>query len=163
MPGLTGNLIRANNRKEYETVLSELIENEELRLSLGERTRNKIEEIHTGKGWQLSLETIYKYVASIQPIQVDSSVSDRMSIGEPDIFTQTVCPFNGPDFDKLIIDRVRLMPFHKRFSFWVQEMKKGNIGTSGNSKDSGAGSYIAILFDLLILQYNNIKHLTAQI
>jgi glycosyltransferase involved in cell wall biosynthesis len=132
MPGLTGNLIRVQNLEEYKIVLSNLIENEEFRLSLGARTRKQIEEIHIGSNWQLSLERIYSHAVTIPPLEVISFPQDRASIGEPDILLQKVCPFIDVDFDKLIRDRVRLMPFNKRFSFWLRQIKKGDFGRTGN-------------------------------
>jgi hypothetical protein len=127
MPGLTGNLIRVQNLEEYKTVLSNLIEDEQFRLSLGERTKKQIDEIHIGSNWQKSLDKIYSYAVTMTPLKVVSDPLDQISNGEPDIFLEKVFIFNDPDLEKLILDRVRLMPFQKRFSFWFRQIKNGNL------------------------------------
>jgi hypothetical protein len=132
MPGLTENLIRVQNLEEYNTVLSNLIEDEKFRLSLGERTKKQIEEIHIGSNWQQSLEKIYSHAVSIPPVKVISYPRDQISIEEPDSFVQKICPFKTPDIEKLTIDRVRLMPFNKRFLFWFRHIKNRTFGRTGN-------------------------------
>ncbi|WP_341524660.1 glycosyltransferase family 4 protein [Nostoc sp. UHCC 0302] len=127
MPGLTGNLIRVQDLEEYTVVLSHLVEDEEFRLSLGEATRRKIEETHTASNWQQSLEEVYLRATTLPRITVTSAPQDEIFIGEPDVFLQKVCPFNNLDLEQLIFDRVGVMPFDKRFSCWLRQIKMGNF------------------------------------
>jgi glycosyltransferase involved in cell wall biosynthesis len=86
MPGLAGNLICTRDLEEYRKKLSHLIEDEKFRLSLGEATRNKIVETHTGGFWQKSLEEVYANAANNPRKIVNTSPMDQMFIGEPDVF-----------------------------------------------------------------------------
>jgi glycosyltransferase involved in cell wall biosynthesis len=127
MPGLTEHLVRVQNLEEYTTVLSHLVENEDFRQSLGEKTRKKIEEIHTANNWQQTLEHIYLRAATLPRITVTSASQDEIFIGEPDIFFSKVLPFNNLDLEQLILNRVGLMSFDKRFSCWLRQIKMGNF------------------------------------
>ncbi|MBH8555300.1 glycosyltransferase family 4 protein [Nostocaceae cyanobacterium CENA357] len=127
MPGLTGNLIRVQNLGEYTSILSRLVEDEEFRLSLGEATRKKITEIHTANNWQQSLEDVYLRAATLPRINVTSAPQEEIFVGEPDVFLSKVCPFKKIDVEQLILNRVKVMPFDKRFSCWIRQIKMGNF------------------------------------
>lgn len=131
MPGLTGNLIRVQDLEEYTKVLSRLVEDQEFRISLGEATRKKIEEIHTGANWQNSLEHIYACAATLPRVTLTAVPKDKISVDEPDCFLQKVFHFENHDVDQMILDRVRLMPLGTRLSFWLKLIKMGNFGQRG--------------------------------
>ncbi|MBH8561052.1 glycosyltransferase family 4 protein [Nostoc sp. CENA67] len=133
MPGLTGNLIRVQNLKEYTAVLSHLVEDENFRLSLGEATRSKIVETHIGKNWQRSLENLYSLAATLPRINAVLTTRDQMSLTEMDLLLPTVIfRQNNPDLEQMILDSVRLMPLKKRFSIWLKQLKTGDFGRMGH-------------------------------
>jgi glycosyltransferase involved in cell wall biosynthesis len=127
MPGLTENLIRVQDLEEYTTILSNLVENEDFRLSIGEKTRKKIEQIHTANNWQKNLEHIYLRATTLPRITVTSTSQDEIFVGQPDIFFPKVLPFNNIDVEQLFLNRVGLMSFDKRFSCWFRQIKMGNF------------------------------------
>ncbi|MEI3650199.1 MAG: glycosyltransferase [Dolichospermum lemmermannii FEM_B0920] len=131
MPGLTDSLIRVQDLEEYTIVLSRLAEDKEFRLCLGEKTRKKIEETHLGINWKRSLENLYLRTTNLPRVTLTSELKDQIFLDEPDIFLEKVFPFTF-DHDKLILDRVRSMPFSERFSIWLKQIKKGNFGRIGN-------------------------------
>lgn len=121
MPGLAGNLIRVRDLKEYTTVLSGLVEDEEYRLSLGEATRNKIAATHWGNNWQSALNKLYAYVAALPRKTATLDSVDEMSLGEPDIFLPSV---NQTDIKTVMHWHMPLMPFPQRLRLWLNLVKK---------------------------------------
>ena len=123
MPGLTGNLIRVHDLEEYTTVLSRLVADEELRLSLGEATRRRIVEVHMGSNWQHNLEEVYTRAASLPRVKVTSSAMDQMFITEPDVFWIRDHSWNC-ELDDMIQPRLPIMPFEQRLYHWMRLAKK---------------------------------------
>lgn len=123
MPGLTGNLIRVRDREEYTTVLSRLIENENARLSLGEATQRKIEEIHWGDRWQDSLDKVYWSAISLSQskITVNSNSTEPIFLGEPDVFLARI---HKTALDKVMHWHMTLLPLGERLRLWVSLVKK---------------------------------------
>ena len=134
MPGLTNNLIRVQNLKDYTAILSRLVEDEDFRLSLGEETRNKIVETHIGSNWQRFLEDIYSHAASVGRITQASTARDQMFLGELDVLLPIVVfrQDNLDLVDRIILNCVRLMPLDKRFSIWLRQIKMGDFGRMGH-------------------------------
>ena len=71
-------------------------------------------------------------MTTLPPLEVTAASEDQIFFEEPDNLLHEICPFNKPDLDKLTRDRVRLMTFDKRFSFWIQQIRKGKINRTGN-------------------------------
>ncbi|MBD2208369.1 glycosyltransferase family 4 protein [Calothrix sp. FACHB-156] len=122
MPGLTGNLIRVHDLKEYTNVLALLIENEEIRLSLGEKTQESIVDLHMGDNWQRSLEQIYIQALTLPRIQLTSPPQDQMFLGEPDVFWIRDHSWNY-QLDDLIQSRLQIMPLAQRLYHWFRLVK----------------------------------------
>ncbi|MBD2501517.1 glycosyltransferase [Anabaena azotica] len=123
MPGLTGNLIRVGNIEEYTACLTQLIENEEYRLSLGEATKNKIAQTHWPANWQLALENLYAQATIIPRLSERSPLKDQMFLGEPDLFLPQVHGWKF-DLDLAIQPYLTSMPFTQRLYHWWQLAKK---------------------------------------
>jgi glycosyltransferase involved in cell wall biosynthesis len=133
MPGLTGNLMRVQNLKEYTAILSRLVEDDDFRLSLGEATRSKIVDTHIGNNWQRFLEDLYSHAATVGRITQASTARDQMFLGELDVLLPTVVfRQDNLDLDRMILNCVRLMPLEKRFSIWLRQMKMGDFGRMGH-------------------------------
>jgi glycosyltransferase involved in cell wall biosynthesis len=128
MPSLTGNLIRAQTLEEYTTVLSRLVEDEEFRLNLGEATRKKIVEIHTGENWQRSLNDIYHLAATVPRIIAPSPAMemDRMFIGEPNVFIPSIYG-SELNWDNLVKLHLTIMPFQQRLQNYFSLFKTSKI------------------------------------
>jgi len=127
MPGLTGNLIRVRDIDEYTEVLSRLVEEENSRISLGEKTKQKIEEIHLGHKWQDNLNSIYDYLDTITHSNTNTSnlnSVDKMFLGEPDVFLPII---NGIDVHKIMQWYLPLMPIPERYFLWISLFKKLGI------------------------------------
>jgi Glycosyl transferases group 1 len=124
MPSLTGNLIRVQTLEEYTAVLSRLVEDEEFRLNLGEATRKKIVDIHTGKNWHRSLNDIYHLATTLPRITASSSVMemDQMFIGEPNVFIPSIYG-SELNWDNLVKFHLTIMPFKQRVQNYVNLLK----------------------------------------
>ncbi len=128
-PGLTGNLIYVSDLNEYNQVLSNLVEDEDFRLSLGEKTKKKIVETHTGNGWQKNLEDIYKCATTLPRLTVNMLPKDKISLEEPDSLLPYFYPENKHiDLDGMIQGHIRLMPLTQRWQSWVKLTKKHGFG-----------------------------------
>lgn len=123
MPGLTDNLICVRDIEEYTTVLSRLVEDEEFRLNLGQATRKKIVDTHTGEEWQRSLEDIYYIVANLPRVNKSLVAVDQMFLGEPDVYIPSVYGMNF-DVDHLIKHNLTLMPIEQRLRHLARLVKK---------------------------------------
>jgi hypothetical protein len=121
-PGLTDNLLLATDLNDYTEILSNLIVDEQFRLSLGERSKTTITNFHTGNNWQRYLEEIYARSANVTKINIAlNSKNDQMFIGEPDVFMP---PIYGEDVN---LDwYIRLMPINQRWRHWIKLAKKYN-------------------------------------
>ncbi|PSB15639.1 glycosyl transferase family 1 [Phormidesmis priestleyi ULC007] len=124
MPGLTGNLIRVSDLDGYEEVLSRLIENEAYRLSLGEMTRQKIEETHWGSNWQSSLENVYANAIALPRVVVPSDSTDKIFLGEPDIFLPLI---HKTSLTQIIHWHMSLLPLMERLHLWLRLIKKNGL------------------------------------
>jgi glycosyltransferase involved in cell wall biosynthesis len=121
MPGLSGNLIRARNLDEYTTILSRLIEDRDFRLSLGQATKNKIEAIHWGEGWQNALERVYHQAVTLPVVRPFPALTSKVSLSEPDVFLPSV---NGIEINKVMQSHLPYMPFRYRFFMWLDLVRR---------------------------------------
>jgi glycosyltransferase involved in cell wall biosynthesis len=124
MPGLTGNLIRVLDLEEYTAVLSRLVEDEEFRLSLGEATRTKLEQIHWGANWLHSLENLYLRAAILRRITTDSDSTVEMFLDEPDVFSCTHLSLGTANLHKIMQWHMPLMPLEQRLHLWFSLVKQ---------------------------------------
>lgn len=128
MPGLSGNLIRVQDLDEYTAVLSNLIEDQAFRLSLGQATKSKIEAVHWGKGWQNVLDKVYHQAVTVPPVLPPSAFSvDKVFLDEPDVYLPSV---NGMEINKIMHSHLPYMPFRYRLFAWLAMVKR--YGLSDN-------------------------------
>lgn len=125
MPGLTDNLIRVRDLKEYTAVLSRLVEDREYRLFLGQATKNKIAEIHWENNWRYLLNDFYSHVTTVPRVTVTSDATDEMFLDELDVLLPRVHS-SDVDINKAIQSHLRLMPFLERLYHWYSLGKKYN-------------------------------------
>jgi glycosyltransferase involved in cell wall biosynthesis len=126
MPGLTDNLIRVRSLEEYYASLSQLIENKELRVSLGEATRQKIIDIHTGSHWLSSLDNVYLQAATLPKLVTTLASTDQISLDEPDCFLPKIYGVEG-DLDWVVPSRLKFMPLSDRLEVLPQVIKKQGV------------------------------------
>jgi glycosyltransferase involved in cell wall biosynthesis len=131
MPGLTGNLIRTRDFKEYRKALSHLIEDEEFRLSLGEATRQKIVETHTESYWQKSLQAVYAHAATKHRETLTTAPRDQMFNGEPDVFIHRIHGWDDGYLEQVIQARLPMLPLAHRLRLWFGLVKKHGFGRRG--------------------------------
>jgi glycosyltransferase involved in cell wall biosynthesis len=126
MPGLDGNLIRVGDLRDYDRVLSELIEEERYRRELGERTREKILKVHTGIGWQIRLENIYRRACHFAAAHGEPMATEEMFTGEPDVYIPRIhghaehSESRERDLDRMIESLIRIMPIDERMRQWIR-------------------------------------------
>lgn len=125
MPGLTGNLIRVKDLEEYTRALSRLVEDENLRLSIGELARSQIAANHWGDNWQKALNDIYFGAVTLsrvtKTVDFQNESSSEMLLGEPDVFLPSV---NNTKITTVIHWHLALMPIGERLSLWFTLVKK---------------------------------------
>jgi hypothetical protein len=130
MPGLTDNLIRVRSLEEYTKVLSQLIEDEQFRLQLGEATRTKIFKIHVGENWQRYLNDVYHLASNVTKSTAPSIEIDEMFIGEPDVFLPLINVLDI-DIENLFKSHLRIMPLNQRLRHWISLVNKYGVHNLG--------------------------------
>lgn len=134
MPGLLGNLVQVRDIDEYTHALSRLIEDENLRASLGQATKNKIEVIHWGEGWQNTLNEVYQQAVTLPAVAPLSAAEDRVSLNEPDVFLPAV---NGIEINKIMRSHLPYMPLRSRLLEWLCMVRQ--YGLHNNSPNALIG------------------------
>ncbi|MBW4636965.1 MAG: glycosyltransferase [Gloeocapsa sp. UFS-A4-WI-NPMV-4B04] len=134
-PGLADNLVSVRDLEEYTAVLSRLVKDGQLRLSLGEITRKKITEIHTSSNLQRSLEDLYSHALMATRLIESLDPIDQQFLGEPDVLLPHIFrhafTHEQVDLNDIIQARVSLMPFEQRLRFWIRLLKKRDLGKRG--------------------------------
>ena len=121
MPGLTGTLMRVRSPEEYVAQISRLIEDERLRERLGEQTREQILKEHTRDKWLESLQAVYDLARSVGRLEDKPLTTDRMFVGEPDVFMQSIHDEDrrAESTDTLIQLNLPLIPLRQRLRLWL--------------------------------------------
>ena len=134
-PGLTDRLIFARSSEEYISVLSQLIENEEFRLTLGESTRHKIVETHTGSGWQKFLEELYSLASTANRQPQRSTHPDQIFLEELDVLCSKVFQHASgsavTEPNAMIQNNVGFLPFNQRLRIWLGLIRTREVGPLG--------------------------------
>lgn len=134
-PGLTDRLIQSRSSEDYISILSELIENEEFRLNLGQATRDKIVSTHVGLDWQKFLEELYSRVSmSYRPLKMSAHQNHR-SFEELDILCSNVFQnASGSGVmnpNEMIQNNVQFLPFDQRLRIWFRSITTRKVGPLG--------------------------------
>jgi glycosyltransferase involved in cell wall biosynthesis len=124
MPGLTGNLIRASDIEEYVEALSCLIENQDYRLSLGEATQQKIEEMHWGDNWQRFLENVYSSAMILPKVIAPLNSRDEIFLGEPDVFLPLI---HKTSLTQVVHWHMTLLPFMEHLKLWLNLVRRNSL------------------------------------
>ncbi len=128
LPGIEETLIRGPTNQQYHSAISSLIENAELRLSTGERTRSAILQQHIGRSWLNRLHEIYQLSRTTPRIKIDRNTIEDISQGTPDSFISFVCEY-GWTMDDVFREHLRLMPLTERMRHWLPlAEKRGRFG-----------------------------------
>jgi hypothetical protein len=128
--GLTGNLIWVRELGEYTNILSCLVEDELFRLNLGERTRDKIQNTHTGENWQCYLEKVYHLAATLPKTTVPLPRVEEIFLSEPDVLMPRVHGWNF-DMNNVIQSHLTIMPFEQRLHNWWKLMQNKSFNNCG--------------------------------
>jgi glycosyltransferase involved in cell wall biosynthesis len=126
LPGLDGNLVRVRTLDEYGKALSKLIEDEQYRYELGERTRKRIVNVHSGVGWQGRLENVYRHACQLAASHDQTIAAEEMFIGEPDVYIPRIqgaadhLESRERDLDGMLESLIRIMPFDERMRQWIR-------------------------------------------
>ena len=126
LPGLDGNLIRVRDLDGYRNVLSQLIEDQQYRHALGERTRRKILDIHTGIEWQRHVEHVYREACRLAATHSQAATEEEMFIGDPDVLIPRIhgaaddSEGRQRDLDRMIESLIRIMPIEERMRQWIR-------------------------------------------
>jgi glycosyltransferase involved in cell wall biosynthesis len=122
MPGFAGQLQQARSHAEYIAYLTVLIGDEERRQRIGNATRAQILEHHTGPGWQMRLEEVYRRALELGPSRLPKPSADQPVLDEPDVLVPLV--FGRPlDPDAALRQVVKSMPPIQRLAFWVRQVR----------------------------------------
>ena len=134
-PGLTDNLIRAQNLEEYTIALSRLINDASFRQALGESTQKKILETHLGCNWQHTLEQVYLKAARLPRVNALPVSDGQMCLDEPDVllphFFSDAINLNFYELDEMMKSHATYLPFAERVNLWFSLLKKRDLGHRG--------------------------------
>jgi glycosyltransferase involved in cell wall biosynthesis len=122
-PGLTNTLIRITDAKRYGDVISELIEDAELRLRIGETTRKEILAIHSGRGWHDQLQKLYLKALTISPHATLPETTDQELVGELDVLLSRLYPDYLGDLGSMIDGFAEPLPYSVRFRLLAQMLR----------------------------------------
>ncbi len=114
MPGLAGHLLEVQDLEKYTEVLLRLIISESFRLSLGESTRKKITEIHTGAHWEKCLYDAYDRASNMPKMMGLENINDKIIVEQPDVFLPSIYGWDiNLDF------YLQYMPLIQRVKCWI--------------------------------------------
>ncbi|MGC8712880.1 MAG: glycosyltransferase family 4 protein [Leptodesmis sp.] len=148
-PGLTGSMIQVRTLEEYIAALSRLIEDEELRLTLGEATIRSITEKHLKDDWQSLLENVYAAAINLPRVSPSSEPVDKIFIGEPDVYVERIDGW-GFDLAAAIKKYKQYVPFNHRLRIWFQQSQKNKWQVK---KNNGWGHISLLLPDFFLHSY----------
>ena len=114
--GLDENLVRVTSPQGFQDAMSNLIQDSDLRLHLGQRIRKSIEAEHMGEGWAKRLSSIYRD-ATHEPIISEPLCVIDQKFSEPlDTWLAALNIEAGMcrDIDSLILEHGGLLPFGPR-------------------------------------------------
>jgi glycosyltransferase involved in cell wall biosynthesis len=136
-PALSRIMHRVRDFTEYISLLSRLVDDEQLRARLGAETRTAILETHTGERWRRRLEDVYRLASSVPRARIDPAASDRMFVGEPDVFIQRIAgaPIAADGVDgrvnRSIESKIRLLPLNERLRQWARLARNDTFHSIG--------------------------------
>lgn len=84
-PGLDSTLVVVKNLEDYESTISRLIGDADLREEIGEQTKNGISFMHIREGWSQALEGVYRATCLKTCTDATSEGSDESCSGELDL------------------------------------------------------------------------------
>ncbi len=119
-PALSALLIRACNVDDYRLQISRLIENDELRVSLGESTKESIVACHGEGGWNRYLEALYhRQQPQIRKL-ASSDFQTHRGVTELDLRLAQVFATAGlsRNLEQVFRYHVGLFPFRSRIGIW---------------------------------------------
>lgn len=125
-PGLAGTLLTARSSRQYDAILSRLIEDERYRREVGEAASRRIAELHVGSAWQRRLTDIYRLAAALPRLPDRPAAADEMFIGEPDLYIPPIHGTADPadstatDVDRMVESLIRMMPVRRRLLQWLR-------------------------------------------
>jgi glycosyltransferase involved in cell wall biosynthesis len=126
-PSLANNLIRVSNLEDYISILGRLVENKEFRESTGEVTKKQIEETHSGKKLQSSLEDLYSRAANTNRTAKISNMNEQPFLGEPDVLLPIIYrhafSMEYTNLNQMLEVRTRHMPLEQRIKLWRRLLK----------------------------------------
>lgn len=95
-PGFDRTLLRMRSMRDYEEIISRLIEDREYRVQIGERTKREVVRMHSGEGWNHYLQELYRIITVTPSRSVAWNGSDRDRSGELDLVLNRFYSANAP-------------------------------------------------------------------
>jgi glycosyltransferase involved in cell wall biosynthesis len=120
-PALARCLIQASSVEACQAELASLIEDGERRQRLGLETSESIGAIHSGSGWQRSLETAYGQVRTPQLRIQPAPLAEKPYLGELDQLLVRLFK-DEPGLDQIVQYHLRVLPLEMRLRQWARAL-----------------------------------------
>lgn len=120
-PGFASTLIRKTEIDDYKNEISRLVEDPELRLNIGKKTRNEILNAHAGKNWLGYLEHAYSSAAKVgnpvlQPYCPEASRAEYLN-------DRLVCIYDhqgtSRQIEEIVHSEIGVLPCVERLRLWL--------------------------------------------
>lgn len=124
-PALKDKMISFSNLDQYRNTLLRLIDDERIRLDLGESIKKSVLDIHAGVGWMRFLEQTYLQAVTISPA-TRSVPAEETSISDLDRALSWMHINSGisQGLDATVREHSRLLPFRSRVRVWANMCKE---------------------------------------
>ncbi len=121
-PELTQTMVRAKDLDEYRAKIGELVENPELRVRLGQKTRHAILKAHVGDGWIRKVDRLYASAAEISPMGRHTR-QDLPDVSSVDVRLASIFdkPHMSRDVNAILLDEAGLLPLGERLKAWTSQ------------------------------------------
>ncbi len=130
---LVGNTLQAGSFDQYREILDELIEDEELRERIGEKSRVAVAREHNTPGWTRWLEAVYARALELPPLDNSAMLEgvEAPSSGEPDWRHEDIFGGDWPT-PQFLKSYMGMLPLHQRVAHW-KELRAAGVFPSAKS------------------------------
>jgi hypothetical protein len=131
---LVGNVMQARSFDEYRGMLSQLIEDADLRERLGAKAKEAVAREHNLPGWMRWLEGVYARALELPPLDNRAMLEavERPYFGEPDIRHEDIFGGNWPTV-RVVMSYMGMLPPHQHLAHWNEVRRQGAFSDAGEA------------------------------
>jgi hypothetical protein len=123
-PAVNRYALFADDDREYQSLLEEVISDSELRAERGEKARGVVAAVHSGANWRRSLGHVYERAQDLGATQIPlSDVRPQVADLDVGLIRLHEAARIAKDPDGAAFDHYRLLPLRRRLAFWRRRMR----------------------------------------